>query len=88
MLSANNPFAKGKTQMDIIFIIIALLVMGFLITGCKMAAPFRSPITNVGHFLPDETALIALTYVKTGTDSAKNKIFWEHVLKVDAAVSS
>ena len=72
--------------MDIIFIIITLLAAAFLLTSCKMAAPFRGPITNVNHFLPDETALIVLTYVKTGADSEKNKVFWEYVLKVDAAV--
>jgi heme-degrading monooxygenase HmoA len=86
MPSTNSHLTKVRTLVDFFFSIIALFTVVFGLASCKMAAPFRGPITETSQFAPDETALIALTYVKTGTDSAKNKVFWEQVMKVDAAV--
>ncbi len=69
-----------------VFFIITLVMVGFLLTRCKVASPFRGPATEASHPPDHETALIALTYVKTGTDSTKNAVFWENVMKVDAAL--
>jgi heme-degrading monooxygenase HmoA len=86
MPDINVTLATGKKRMDIIFIIVVMLAMTFLVTSCKMGMPFHGPITEIANPSSEETAVIALTYVKTGNDAAKNNVFWEHLMKVDAAM--
>jgi hypothetical protein len=49
MPDINETLAIGKKQMDIVFIIVALLAVTFLVTSCKMGAPFRGPITEFAN---------------------------------------
>ena len=75
---------KQKSKQMTSLLIIALLVgLALLLTSCKFGTPFSGPITELKKLSPDETAVIALSYVKTGDDSAKNKVFWDYVMEVN-----
>jgi hypothetical protein len=77
-----NCHHKSK-QMYPLLIIALLVGLALLLTSCKFGTPFSGPITEMKKLSPDETAVIALSYVKTGDDSAKNKVFWDYVMEVN-----
>lgn len=60
-----------------------LLILAFVLTSCRLAKPFSGPITSMMNHSAKETAVVGLTYVKTGKDGSKNDLFWEQVMKLD-----
>lgn len=53
-----------------------------LLSGCTISTPFKGPGYAAGavtHPTPDDRVLVGLTYIRTGDDSDKNRVFWDQV---------
>lgn len=74
---------QNDKQMSIVATLTIFALLAFMLTGCKFGTPFSGPVTKGSKSSSNETAVIALSYVKTGDDSAKNKIFWDYVMTVN-----
>lgn len=56
-----------------------------LLSGCTISSPFKGPGYKSGSVIVEtenEMVVVGLTYIQTGTDAGKNKIFWSHVSNV------
>ncbi len=56
-----------------------------LMSGCTISSPLKGPGIRGGSVLVEtenDLVVVGLTYIKTGKDYQKNKVFWSHVSEV------
>jgi heme-degrading monooxygenase HmoA len=83
MFSIYIDWQQKYRQMSALLIITLLVALVLMLTACKFGTPFSGPINEMKKLSSNETAVIALSYVRTGDDSAKNIVFWDYVMEVN-----
>ncbi len=58
------------------------LILVGLLGGCKVGSQFKLVDKSAIELAENRSLLLVITYIETGTDSAKNRVFWRHVRHV------
>ena len=65
-------------------IVMASILVG-LLSSCKIGSQFKmvdGAANTVVELADDEPLILTITYIETGSDRAKNEVFWKHVRNV------